>query len=280
MYKILAILLLSLTGSLYAQATTQSHVEHLRGLWVSAFTQGIYSLPVNERVIHFASTLKGTPYVAGVLDRGTAETLIINAQELDCVTFVDNVLALSVLTDTLNHFEHAFGDLLTKIRYQEAQINGYSSRLHYSTAWLLSMQQNGLLINATPSLELLPFIPQVDFMSRNYLKYPRLKTDSTNLSAIRAMEHNINSTSIAYIPKEKVINNVYNSIKNGDIILITTNIKGLDTSHLGIAIKKGKTVYLIHASSEKGAVVETQQPLREYLMGVKNQSGIIIARPL
>ena len=80
-----------------------------------------------------------------------------------------------------------------------------------------------------------------------------------------------------YIPKDK-INEACNKIKNGDIILITTHIKGLDTSHLGFAWKKEGKTYLLHASSKGKQVMISSLPLQEYMKGIDSQSGIMLAR--
>ena len=37
-----------------------------------------------------------TPYVARTLEMTARETFVINLREMDCVTFVENVLALSL----------------------------------------------------------------------------------------------------------------------------------------------------------------------------------------
>ena len=37
----------------------------------------------------------GTPYVAGTLETKGAEHLVVNLREYDCVTFVENVVALA-----------------------------------------------------------------------------------------------------------------------------------------------------------------------------------------
>ena len=79
------------------------------------------------------------------------------------------------------------------------------------------------------------------------------------------------------IPKDK-INEACNKIKNGDIILITTHIKGLDTSHLGFAWKNEGKTYLLHASSKGKQVMISSLPLQEYMEGIDSQSGIMLAR--
>ena len=94
---------------------------------------------------------------------------------------------------------------------------------------------------------------------------------------IKTFEIAINQRTYYYIPKDK-INEACNKIKNGDIILITTHIKGLDTSHLGFAWKKEGKTYLLHASSKGKQVMISSLPLQEYMEGIDSQSGIMLAR--
>ena len=69
-------------------------------------------------------------------------------------------------------------------------------------------------------------------------------------------------------------------IQTGDIIALTSAIKGLDITHTGFAIRKEDgRIHLLHASS-KGKVEISELPLADYLQGIKHNTGIIVARPL
>ena len=54
------------------------------------------ALKVNpqNKILYFANHFMGRPYVGGTLDRGQSERLIVNLHELDCTTFVEQVIAL------------------------------------------------------------------------------------------------------------------------------------------------------------------------------------------
>ena len=52
-----------------------------------------------ERIAELALTFVGTRYVPGTLEAEGPERLVINFRELDCVTFVENVLAIGPQTD-------------------------------------------------------------------------------------------------------------------------------------------------------------------------------------
>jgi hypothetical protein len=74
------------------------------------------------------------------------------------------------------------------------------------------------------------------------------------------------------------VKNIAGKIKNGDIIAITTKIKGLDISHTGFAVWKNKDLHLLHASQDAGKVVISRKNLSQYLLDNKNQSGIMVLR--
>jgi len=67
---------------------------------------------------------------------------------------------------------------------------------------------------------------------------------------------------------------------SGDIIALATSIKGLDVTHTGFALKMPNgRIHLLHASSS-GEVKISEEPLADYLKKIKNNIGIIVARPL
>lgn len=266
------------TTTLIAQNNSRSEWNRIDSLWESAYRRNIYQQPINKRILYFAQSLLDTPYQSGTLDGNEQEQLIVCLSTLDCVTYVENVLALTMLTDTLPSLSIAFSQRLQRIRYLNGKINGFASRLHYSTAWLNEMEKIDILTDVTPKCNAIPFNPIVNYMSHHYLRYAQLCSDSIQLQRIQNMEQAIRQQKRYYIPKEHVDDQTIACIQNGDIILITTNIKGLDVSHLGIAVKRNHKLYLLHASSKKKRVIETQIPLKEYLYQIKNQTGIIIVR--
>ena len=67
-------------------------------------------------------------------------------------------------------------------------------------------------------------------------------------------------------------------IQDGDIILFTTDKKGLDTAHVGIACRRNGATRVMHASLGKRKVTVSQESLAGYLEKIPSHSGIIIAR--
>ena len=69
------------------RAVLERYLEHARENHFS-------SLPLSRRVVETGRFFLDTPYKGGTLDGEGVEELVVNLREMDCVTFVDNVLAL------------------------------------------------------------------------------------------------------------------------------------------------------------------------------------------
>jgi len=215
------------------------------------------------------------PYVGGTLEGNNIEQLQINMRQLDCVTFVETALALHMMLQGEIHTFDVFCNLLKNIRYRSGIIDGYLSRLHYFSEWINDNVKNGIL-----SLPEIPacraYKPEVSFMSNNCSAYPALKNSSELCEKMATIEKQVNGLSFCYIPKEQV-RNIEKNIKNGDIIAITTNIRGLDVAHVGFAAMINDRINLLHASQNERKVVENEI-LHDYLARHRNHSGIIVVR--
>jgi hypothetical protein len=252
----------------------------------TAKTAQLDQLPIGERMVAVGKLFLGTPYVAGTLDiDSTSEHLILNLRGLDCVTFYENTLALARLIKkypqpSIKEYENE----LTFLRYRGGKLNGYHSRLHYSIDYFYDNEKKGVLQNLTREIggKLAKYDDRtINFMRTHRASYKQLTSNDSEYRAIAAVENEINARrSFYYIPKEDVAQ-VEKGIKTGDILGITTNIPALDCSHTGIAIRMNDgRIHFMHASSLKGQVIVSEEPLAEYLTHSSHQTGIIVNRPL
>ncbi|MGB4960784.1 MAG: N-acetylmuramoyl-L-alanine amidase-like domain-containing protein [Saprospiraceae bacterium] len=231
---------------------------------------------MSECIIENASHFIGTPYVAGTLDESSKESLVCRSDGFDCVTFVEYILALSMYQTKGKYAGLAIPDIIQKLRYRNGEIEGYGSRIHYFTEWILQTEKSDILQNITSSLSKTVYDKQINFMSQHVSKYPKL-TEKKEVDKIKKSESLINSKISFYIPKEN-IKNISQFLQNGDIIAITTNIAGLDFVHTGFIIWIDKNPHLIHASSDGGQVMITHESLSDYLKNNKSPSGIVVLR--
>ena len=240
---------------------------------------GLLENDFGKTMVSIGKTFIGTPYVAKTLEVGETESLVVNLHGLDCTTFVENVLAFSLLLRKGASDFDAFTRTLENIRYKDGKLDGYASRLHYFSEWIANNQKKGLLKDITAEIGGEVITKDINFMSTHRQLYPFLSDDG-NFKKIQASEHYLNNQSICVLPQDQIEANEH-LIQSGDIVALVTSIDGLDVTHTGIASReKDGRIHLLHASTSSMKVVVSKLPLAEYLKNVKNNIGILVARPL
>ncbi len=235
----------------------------------------------SEYMTYFGGKLMGTPYVAKTLERTDGEHLIINLRALDCTTFTENTLALSLCMKHGKRTFDDFADYLRQIRYDHGQI-AYDKRLHYFTSWIDNNITNGFvyeqpqdylpadIYSATQRLD-------INFMSQHTSLYPQLANNPSLTKRIMETEKSLTGRTYKYIPKSKLHDHdlLKRHIHNGDIIAILTKKHGLDTSHIGIASwHKDGTLHLLNASQIRKKVIDEPMTLYKYMQKQPSQIGI------
>lgn len=233
-------------------------------------------------MIFFARQLIGVPYVAHTLDISKKERLIINLHQLDCYTYVEAVTAFSICAKTHKFDLQSYINTVKKLRYRGGKIEDYSSRLHYFTDWIIDntlKREVREIQSPNPPFTAIQTI-NIGFMSENYQKYSMLRTNPSLVPKIKVVEHSLNGRRYKYIPKQMVHNNIVmrKAVKDGDIIAIITNKKGLDTSHVGIAVWHNDGLHLLNASQLHHRVVEENMTFANYLSQHPVQTGIRVIR--
>ena len=232
-------------------------------------------------VLFFARKFLGVPYVASTLENNTDERLVINLRQLDCTTFVENVLTLTLCTQNSKTTFADFCDQLRKIRYRNGKV-GYPTRLHYFSEWISDNVRMGYVEETqapNPPFSAVQTL-QINFMSTHVDKYPMLVRTPTFIKPIAQMESELNGKTCRYIPKAGILNNAAckQAVKDGNILALVTSRAGLDTSHVGFAVWKKDGLHLFHASSLQKKVVEDKSLLRNYMQKQKSQLGIRVVK--
>lgn len=235
------------------------------------------NLPKEERLLQIAKAFVGKPYGVRTLEIADPEQLVVNTRELDCLTLVENVIAFYRVSQTEHASFNGYLRQIRTIRYRGGEMGDYTSRLHYYSDWMSDNAQKNILTNVSRELGGVLMQPEVGFMSKNPSKYKALSKHPEFVGVIAGHETRINSMRYEFIPKDK-IEDIQSNIKTGDIIGITTNIKGLDLSHTGIAVNIDDTLYFLHASSYNKKVMLTKKSFVSYTSGIKNQTGIVVLR--
>ena len=252
----------------------------------TAAEEGLDTLPLGEAVAAMGRLFLGSPYVPRTLEVPGPERLVVNLRGLDCVTFVENALALTrfsrmhgpqALDDPARARNLYEADLAT-LRYRDGTPDGYASRIHYFSEWLQRNDRDG-------RLRLLDDLPgaaedgePIDFMSTHAEAYDQL-SDAAELARIREVEASLNDRSPrSWIP-EGHIPEAASGIRTGDVIAATSTVRGLDVAHTGIAVWVDGRLHLLHAPLVGSTVVLSERPLADRIQGIGSQDGIMVARP-
>jgi len=231
--------------------------------------------PLGEIIEAVGLQLLGKPYVEGMLDQSEQEVLVVDLLGFDCVTYVENVVALAQAIEAGDPSYEAYIENLESLRYRGGALDGYCSRLHYFTDWMLDNARRGNVDLVSRDFGE-PFDKTIDFMSEHRDAYPKLASDSL-YACIEEVEANLQDHGIYYVPQDG-IRAIYDQLQTGDIIATATDIGGLDVTHTGFVYKHDGGTGFLHASLS--GEVTTNDDLASYVQGVRAQTGIIVARPL
>lgn len=239
------------------------------------------SKPANW-LLYFGRKFVGTPYVAGTLDRAKSEKLVVNLREVDCTTFVEQAAALARCAREGKTDFGSFCQNLAHLRYIGGNI-AYTARQHYFTVWIKDNVKEGLVTDLQgprPPFSALQRV-YVNYMTTHRSSYRMLSAHPEWVTGIREMEKRISGKTYRYIPK-RLTGNVAlmrKVVKDGDILVILTRKKGLDTSHIGIAVwGKDRALHLLNASSIHHRVIEEPMTLYQYMSRHPSQIGIRVCR--
>ena len=244
---------------------------------IEKWLQEAVSLPKDScRTLHFAKKMLGVPYVAGTLDGNEEEQLVVLVDSLDCTTFVETVLAFCIADKRGERDYEGFKKALTHIRYRDGILNGYTSRLHYFSDWIHNNEQMGFVKECTSETACSqPKELWLDFMTTHVDSYLPMKKNSELVREMAVHEKNWQGIVVSYIPKEKLnLSPEALKIKDGDVLALVTNIKGLDIVHVGFAFWKEGKLHLLHASSSAKKVIEDPKTQYESSKNTKAHIGV------
>jgi hypothetical protein len=253
--------------------------EICRSKFELAVSKKLASVPIGDAVVEIGRSFIGTPYLAHALEVPGEERLVVNMRGLDCVSFYENALTLARCVKLGRMTFEDYQQQLQWIRYRDGKIDGYSSRLHYTSDYFFDNARRGTWTDITKELGGEVFVNTVSYMSTHPDSYRQLKEKPEYIPIIAAQEKAINERIRVFIPKGKV-KAIEAKLQNGDILGTTTDFPGLDTSHTGIVVKEDGVTKFMHAPLAGKKVLISEKPLHEYLAANKGQTGIMVVRPL
>lgn len=232
----------------------------------------------NELVEFIGRQFIGTPYKGGTLE-GSPEMLTVNLDEMDCTTFMETVVALALTVENRRCSWIDFLNMLESIRYRNEHPDGYASRLHYISDWIVTNTHRGYIREVSDRIPQSDSqIKTLDYMSSHRNDYPAL-SDSATFERIKNMEVGYRSHRFPYIKSGRLTSKqTINALKGGDIVALTCKAEGLDVSHVGILVIEKDGPHLLHASSKEGKVTIDKLPLTEYMRKAHRLTGIRVLR--
>ncbi len=238
-------------------------------------------VPMNELVVRVAKEFIGTQYLWASLE-SVPEKLNVFLDKTDCILFVEmsTCFALTLKgkaikqssTDTsfpsVTNAAPTYELLVHNIRnmrYRKGEVTTYSSRVHYTSEWLIQNARNGLMHEFTSELGEV-FDQTFSYMSDHPQTYYQLANDTVELARIRERELWLNEQgSYYYISQARLRDpEVMSQIRSGDIITFISPRKGLDLAHVAIAYEQDGEMHFIHASYGAKKVIIEPKTLADY----------------
>jgi D-alanyl-D-alanine carboxypeptidase/D-alanyl-D-alanine-endopeptidase (penicillin-binding protein 4) len=228
----------------------------MKRLWLLAQNQK--GLPA--RLDHFSKALLNRPYKLGPMGESYLDSVenkpLVYLDSLDCVTFVEHVLALALAPNEDSIFVQ-----LQRIRYRDGVID-YTARKHYMLDDWVGEGRFAKVIPMDGDTVITRTMPKTEFFKSKKIPY---KVDGKP-AVDTPME-------IRYLPLDKAIawaRNPYQGENKVVGIAFIGKSDKIDATHTGFVLfRKGEIPKLRHASSLKNKTVE--QPLAQYLVSRKGK---------
>ena len=261
----------------------------------SALQPVAQTLPMGDLVVQVALQLIGTPYLWASLE-SEPEQLQVFLDKTDCILFVELSTCMALTLKGRRIVQAGDGELyavretpsveaaapsyqllcdnIRNMRYRLGVVDGYASRVHYTSEWLLQNQTNGILREYSQEIgqEMdQPFY----YMSMHPHTYYQLSHDVCELGKIRMMEDHLSRQKPFFFVPQSALRQAQTiaQIKSGDIVAFISPRDGLDLAHVAIAYEHDGQMHFIHASYGAKKVIIEPKTLADYAT-----NGIRVAR--
>ena len=207
-----------------------------------------------------------SPYLANRLSPSNPEKIYFSFSDFDCVTYVENVLALYYSGGSNERFVKN----LIKIRYNDSIT--YEDRNHYLTSGLDKLMKINFLTPINNSTNSKFIQKNICFLSQN------IHHNGVNLLKLKKIESNISQKNIYFFDSIKDIDSS-NLLRNGDVIAFLSVRNDLDFKHVGFVYLKNNKKYILHASQDTKKVCISDLTIDEYVLKNRKIKGFQIYRP-
>lgn len=224
---------------------------------------------IRERFLHATENFLGTPYHNGPLGEGEFggpdPDPRVDFGRADCVTYLEQSLALALVEDPTASNGDAFLRGLDHIRYRDGRVS-FADRNHYMvTDWMVA--NNWLIADVTAAVggehvtRVTRTIDRPKFLRDQGLE-PRAGVDV------------VEERELTMIPVSAIAT-VDAGVQSGDLVLWIGGVEGIFSLHTGLAVRaEDGTLRFRHASSRAKEAVE--QDLAEYAASTKFRGFVLL----
>lgn len=185
---------------------------------------------------------------------------------LDCMTYVEHVLAMAASTRPAYHDEFLCRLLDIMFNTSEPVLMNHH-RNHFTSSWGDVNERKGYLVNIARNHPL---------AERRVLFLNRVGNNRTFYVEDRFMIA-AQPQIMWYFPAKAVLGHGV-PLASGDVIAMVTDKEGLDVTHMAFYIEHSRKRWLRHASLKLNKVVD--QDFEQYLRDGKHIKGLMVFRPV
>ncbi len=244
-------------------------------------------LSMGDLVIEVAKSFLGTPYAFTGLEPEGEEYCVMALDRTNCILFVELCYAFAltlkgqaIVQGGYPSWDEPSYELLChnvrELRYRGGVVDGYPSRLHYTSEWIIQGERNNIFYEYSGEYGTM-LDQRFNFMTTHTQSYRQLDGDDANVRAVRSTEQELEACGpYCYIPQYMLRQpDVIGAIRDGDIVCFRSTVSGLDIAHVGMAVTGSDgQMHFIHASSTAKKVIIETKTLADYA-----RNGIRVIRP-
>ena len=208
---------------------------------------------------------------------GRTESLRLNLKNFDCISLIESSFAVARCGWRGRSGADCFISEVVASRYRGGRRGDYADRLHYFSEWLSDNSRRGRLRDLAPALGGRPARRSINYMSRHPRAYPALKRPEI-ARRIRGIEARLSRNPPTFVDRQTVAR-AQKKLRDGDIVAIVTNVRGLLVTHAGLVLRVKGQPRLLHASRYHKGVVLDGASLAGYVSRRPERKGLLIARP-
>ncbi len=244
-------------------------------------------LPTGELALEIAKQFLETKYAYYTLEQ-EPEQLRVYLDKTDCILFVELCSSFALTVKGRRIVQAGDGEHyavreepsvekakpsyellchnIQNMRYRLGVVDGYGSRIHYTSEWLLQNQTNGILYEMSGTLGE-PFNQSFFYMTTHKNVYRQLRGDDVQSAVVKAAEDRLNLQAPYFYVSQNALrkDEIISQIKDGDIICFVDYHPGLDISHVAMACTGDDgLMHFIHAGTSLMKVAIDPRTLADY----------------